>query len=517
MLIILINCIFLIVNNQSNTSELIFLIFYSIEMFMKIISQGFILNSKSYLRNNWNQLDFFIVISGFLDVFFDSSVNFGGLRAFRILRPLRTISFIKNLRVLLITLFSALPLLKDTLVILGFFFIVYAIAGLNLFSGQLKNRCVIINVGILKDENLICGYVDCPKDSFCSKLEKNPNWGFTNFDNFLYSFLQIFQCITLEGWSEINSMISDSMSPYYVIYFITSVLFGSYFIIGITLAVIKAQFTETHSKLMTIGNNDKSFFYKKNNKFIVKLKDAKNHRRLIEYKKLKNKKRRHILNEDCLTPKEKIFLCVKNNNDLNKMKSFPSVSSVDEEFNNIKKANSSEINDKKFSYFQFSKNYNLEKNSTSNYNKTRFEDENFEVKNVNSNTDRANNKSISFIKKVVQDGSQPIKLLNMRKNTKNKKMTVFNYKNDEGLVYNPLSFKVEKKEFDLRILLENNQEFSKQEGKKKFDEIEEKAMINKKKKIDKYLNKLKSKFIKVEIKHQNKYKSSSLTDVLFFR
>jgi len=61
------------------------------------------------------------------------------------------------------TLFSALPLLRDTLFILMFFFILFAIAGLQLFSGILKTRCINPSDGIIYYTDQICGYYTCPK------------------------------------------------------------------------------------------------------------------------------------------------------------------------------------------------------------------------------------------------------------------------------------------------------------------------------------------------------------------
>lgn len=34
----------------------------------------------------------------------------------------------------------------------------------------------------------------------------NPNYGFTSFDNILWSWLTIFQCVSLEGWTDIMYM-----------------------------------------------------------------------------------------------------------------------------------------------------------------------------------------------------------------------------------------------------------------------------------------------------------------------
>lgn len=39
---------------------------------------------------------------------------------------------------------------------------------------------------------------------YCSKqFWEGPNWGITNFDNFGLAMLTVFQCITLEGWTDV--------------------------------------------------------------------------------------------------------------------------------------------------------------------------------------------------------------------------------------------------------------------------------------------------------------------------
>ena len=41
--------------------DYIFLALYTLEMFLKIFGQGFLMNSGAYLRDYWNMLDFVIV------------------------------------------------------------------------------------------------------------------------------------------------------------------------------------------------------------------------------------------------------------------------------------------------------------------------------------------------------------------------------------------------------------------------------------------------------------------------
>jgi len=108
----------------------IFLSLYTFELVLKIMGMGFIFNKGAYLRDAWNVLDFVIVASAYFTIFFSSaSFSLSGLRAFRVLRPLRTISSIEGLKLLVSAFLSALPLLRDTIIILGFFFLIFAIGG----------------------------------------------------------------------------------------------------------------------------------------------------------------------------------------------------------------------------------------------------------------------------------------------------------------------------------------------------------------------------------------------------
>ena len=47
------------------------------------------------------------------------------------------------------------------------------------------------------------GNYHCPNGTVCQEYWEGPNYGITNFDNFIHSMLTVFQCITLEGWTEI--------------------------------------------------------------------------------------------------------------------------------------------------------------------------------------------------------------------------------------------------------------------------------------------------------------------------
>lgn len=65
-------------------------------MVIKIIAKGFLLNKYTYLRNPWNWLDFVVIVSGYATIGMDVG-NLAGLRTFRVLRALKTVSIMPGM------------------------------------------------------------------------------------------------------------------------------------------------------------------------------------------------------------------------------------------------------------------------------------------------------------------------------------------------------------------------------------------------------------------------------------
>lgn len=108
---------------------------YVTEMVLKIFAFGFIFNKKAYMRDMWNIMDFLIVITSLLPLVISLGFSVNALRAIRVLRPLRTITKVKALKMIVKTLFYSFSLVMDSLIILFFMMGVFAIAGMQLFSG----------------------------------------------------------------------------------------------------------------------------------------------------------------------------------------------------------------------------------------------------------------------------------------------------------------------------------------------------------------------------------------------
>lgn len=85
----------------------------------------------------------------------------------------------------------------------------------------------------------------CPESEYCGLWEDSLinmpsiDYGFTNFNNLLYSLVTIFQCITLAGWTKImyNLMDQQSQSWLVPIFFISLIVLGSLFLLNVVLAI----------------------------------------------------------------------------------------------------------------------------------------------------------------------------------------------------------------------------------------------------------------------------------------
>jgi hypothetical protein len=64
-----------------------------------------------------------------------------------------------------------------------------------------------------------------PHGMFCARFD-NPNGGMTSFDNVVWAWLTIFQCITQEGWTDVLFWLQDALSPWVLVYFVVLIVTG---------------------------------------------------------------------------------------------------------------------------------------------------------------------------------------------------------------------------------------------------------------------------------------------------
>eukprot|EP00045_Choanoeca_perplexa_P018233 m.282974 g.282974 ORF g.282974 m.282974 type:complete len:1665 (+) comp17755_c0_seq4:1769-6763(+) len=247
-------------------AEYVFLAIFIFEMLFKMIGLGlYFCGPPSYLKDNWNRLDFFIVVTAIIGLVVEQSgaegANFRALRAFRVLRPLRLISSLKSLQLVMMSILASIPTLNNVAKLLLFLIIIYAIIGLDFYRGQLGAQCfleapanatgdfVFNNTQyFLMDDGRPCDTGtsgrQCTSPSVCLDSEA-PNNGVTMFDHAGVAILTVFQCITLEGWTDVLYNMNDANGAKAVnwLFFFTLVVFGAFFVMNLVLGVLSGQFT----------------------------------------------------------------------------------------------------------------------------------------------------------------------------------------------------------------------------------------------------------------------------------
>ncbi|XP_023245623.1 voltage-dependent calcium channel type A subunit alpha-1 [Copidosoma floridanum] len=250
------------------TTEIYFLAIFCVEASLKILALGFVLHRGSYLRNIWNIMDFFVVVTGFITAFpqgISLDMDLRTLRAIRVLRPLKLVSGIPSLQVVLKSIIKAMaPLLQIGLLVL-FAIVIFAIIGLEFYSGTLHKTCYSIeNANLIvkegeqpnpcntdnESEAPLGAHVCNSNISKCSDRWDGPNNGITSFDNIGFAMLTVFQCITMEGWTAILYWTNDALgSSFNWVYFIPLIVIGSFFMLNLVLGVLSGEFAKEREKV----------------------------------------------------------------------------------------------------------------------------------------------------------------------------------------------------------------------------------------------------------------------------
>uniref|UniRef100_A0A671G0S1 Voltage-dependent R-type calcium channel subunit alpha n=1 Tax=Rhinolophus ferrumequinum TaxID=59479 RepID=A0A671G0S1_RHIFE len=235
-------------------TEPYFIGIFCFEAGIKIVALGFIFHKGSYLRNGWNVMDFIVVLSGILataGTHFNTHVDLRTLRAVRVLRPLKLVSGIPSLQIVLKSIMKAMVPLLQIGLLLFFAILMFAIIGLEFYSGKLHRACFTNNSGILEgfDPPHPCGVQGCPAGYECRDWI-GPNDGITQFDNILFAVLTVFQCITMEGWTTVLYNTNDALgATWNWLYFIPLIIIGSFFVLNLVLGVLSGEFAKERERV----------------------------------------------------------------------------------------------------------------------------------------------------------------------------------------------------------------------------------------------------------------------------
>uniref|UniRef100_A0A8D3BR43 Sodium channel protein n=1 Tax=Scophthalmus maximus TaxID=52904 RepID=A0A8D3BR43_SCOMX len=252
---ILINCGFMTQSGLpewAKNVEYTFTGIYTFEFLVKVLAQGFCVGKFTFLRDPWNWLDFCVIVMAYVTEFLVLR-NFSALRTFRVLRAFKAISVIPGLKTIVGALFQSVKRLSDVMILTVFCLSVFALIGLQLFMGHLKQKCFIslfCHYYYLpgKTDPLLCGMSteagQCPEGFTCLKVGKNPDYDYTSFDSFGWAFLSLFRLMTQDYWEKLYQQTLRASGKPYMLFFVLVIFLGSFYLINLILAVVAMAYEE---------------------------------------------------------------------------------------------------------------------------------------------------------------------------------------------------------------------------------------------------------------------------------
>ncbi|XP_076870748.1 sodium channel, voltage gated, type VIII, alpha subunit b isoform X4 [Brachyhypopomus gauderio] len=282
---ILTNCVFMTFSNPPEWSkqvEYTFTGIYTFESLTKIVARGFCIDGFTFLRDPWNWLDFMVISMAYITEFVNLG-NVSALRTFRVLRALKTVAVIPGLKTIVGALIQSVKKLSDVMILTVFCLSVFALIGLQLFMGNLRQKCVIWPISnqtitylsngsrgfdfgeyIMNDTNfyflpgmldaLLCGNSSdsgrCPEGYTCMKAGRNPNYGYTSFDSFGWAFLALFRLMTQDFWENLYQLTLRAAGKTYMIFFVLVIFVGSFYLVNLILAVVAMAYEEQNQATM---------------------------------------------------------------------------------------------------------------------------------------------------------------------------------------------------------------------------------------------------------------------------
>uniref|UniRef100_A0A3Q2E2N3 Sodium channel protein type 8 subunit alpha-like n=1 Tax=Cyprinodon variegatus TaxID=28743 RepID=A0A3Q2E2N3_CYPVA len=236
--------------------ECVLLSIFTLELLVKFLSRGVGFGQFTSLRDPWNWLD---ILNITVTVFFLCD-PFNGLDALRtISRVLKLFSYRPGLKKTVEKLVHSLKELADVMVLGVFVLSILTVLGMQLFMGQLSNRCVMSSPSGMNDtptpwpyanpnsseefafEDFLCGnssYArECP-DSLCLRLGKNPDHGFTSFDTFGWSLLSVLRILTQDLFDRLMKMTLEVTGKPYVSAYVLIFFPGCFVVVSLIVAAV---------------------------------------------------------------------------------------------------------------------------------------------------------------------------------------------------------------------------------------------------------------------------------------
>jgi hypothetical protein len=263
--------------------------FFTVEMAIKIHG----LTLRGYMKHGWNVVDAIIVVLSDIGVIIqiyvhvsqadENSSNLATvrtIRVMRVLRPLLLIGHFQGMKLILEAVVKSALSIVNVLLLLMFVWMIFAIVGMNLFSGKLyyctdsvvKFRSECVGVFVPEVENPVAprmaiSQAGTPAAGMSQGLSVR-EWlahGST-FDNFFEALVTLNEINSFQEWpntawiavdsTEVDQQPYEGNGPYYVLYFMAFIIISQYMFMNLFIGVIFTSFalvkaTQSGKDIMT--------------------------------------------------------------------------------------------------------------------------------------------------------------------------------------------------------------------------------------------------------------------------
>eukprot|EP01060_Flectonema_neradi_P008437 TRINITY_DN1601_c4_g1_i1.p1 TRINITY_DN1601_c4_g1~~TRINITY_DN1601_c4_g1_i1.p1 ORF type:complete len:2245 (+),score=298.91 TRINITY_DN1601_c4_g1_i1:109-6843(+) len=255
---------------------------FTLEIVIKCVVYGVWKGEYSYLRRQrWNKVDTAIVLLSLISIPIQvqakasaaghhKTVNTAAraIKAFRAFRPLRILVRTKRMKVVIGAFVNTIPAVFNVMAVAFVLYFIFGIAGVQLMKGAFrrcsdgsdrsKNECVgnwqaTASDGVwMTAEDLLNG------SKTIERKWENPRS--ISFDNLLSSWTALLEVAALSGWMDIMYAAIDSNEeiddrpirenrPFLVLYFISWIFAGAFFVMNIFTGVVVDHFSRQKVQL----------------------------------------------------------------------------------------------------------------------------------------------------------------------------------------------------------------------------------------------------------------------------
>ena len=236
---------------------------------------------RAFLRHSFNRLDFVAVVAYWVSFGMQIGRYEMGRHVYifnmlSCLRILRLLGLTGGTSIILRSLKRAAPLLVNVAFLIGFFWLLFAIVGVQSFKSSLRRTCVWINPepggqNFIQNDapetiQFCGGYLDavtgqrmpwlngqglagtgtakgylCPQGSLCIE-GKGPYNGTVSFDNIFQSLELVFVVISSNTFSDLMYYLTDSDYLAAAVFFAAGIVIMSFWLMNLLVAVITSSF-----------------------------------------------------------------------------------------------------------------------------------------------------------------------------------------------------------------------------------------------------------------------------------